>query len=65
MRERGGGNREAVIERARKVWSQGFVAEASDRFYTHEELMEARGAYYEMVLRQAESAARDDVPILS
>ena len=36
--EAGGGSREAVIERARKVWSQGFVAEAIDRFYTHQEL---------------------------
>ena len=33
--EAGGGGREAEIERARKVWSQGFVAEAIDRFYTH------------------------------
>ncbi len=31
----GGGTREAEIERARKVWSQGFVAEAIDRFCTH------------------------------
>ena len=30
--EAGGGGREAEIERARKVWSQGFVAEAIDRF---------------------------------
>ncbi|HEY4165964.1 MAG TPA: gamma-glutamyltransferase, partial [Reyranella sp.] len=37
--EAGGGSREAVLERARKIWSQGFVAEAIDRFYTHEELM--------------------------
>ena len=31
--EAGGGGREAELERARKVWSQGFVAEAIDRFY--------------------------------
>ena len=41
--ESGGGGREAEIERARKSWSQGFVAEAIDRFYTHEEIMDVSG----------------------
>ena len=30
--ESAGGDREAQIERARKAWSQGFVAEAIDKF---------------------------------
>ena len=49
--EAGGGNREAVIERARKVWSQGFVAEAIDRFYTHEEVMDVSGQRNRGLLR--------------
>ena len=49
--EAGGGNREAVIERARKVWSQGFVAEAIDRFYTHEEMMDVSGKRNKGLLR--------------
>ena len=49
--EAGGGGREAEIERARKVWSQGFVAEAIDRFYTHEELMDVSGQRNKGLLR--------------
>ena len=49
--EAGGGNREAAIERARKVWSQGFVAEAVDRFYTHQELMDVSGRRNKGLLR--------------
>ena len=49
--EAGGGGREAEIERARKVWSQGFVAEAIDRFYTHEEIMDVSGQRNKGVLR--------------
>ena len=49
--EAGGGGREAEIERARKVWSQGFVAEAIDRFYTHQEIMDVSGQRNKGLLR--------------
>jgi gamma-glutamyltranspeptidase/glutathione hydrolase len=49
--EAGGGGREAEIERARKAWSQGFVAEAIDRFYTQEEIMDVSGRRNKGVLR--------------
>jgi ABC-type multidrug transport system fused ATPase/permease subunit len=32
---------------------------------THEELMRARGVYYQMVLRQMESARQDSEPVLT
>ena len=35
-----GGNRDKQIEHARKMWSQGFVAEAIDRFCRTQELMD-------------------------
>ena len=38
-----GGDREAQIERARKTWSQGFVAEAIDRFCRTQKLMDTSG----------------------
>ncbi len=41
--EAGGGNREAVIERARKIWSQGFIAEAIDEFCRTREVMDVSG----------------------
>ncbi|WP_375459227.1 gamma-glutamyltransferase family protein [uncultured Enterovirga sp.] len=41
--EAGGGGREAEIERARLCWSQGFVAEAIDRFSRTEEVMDTSG----------------------
>ena len=41
--EAGGGGREAEIERARKAWSQGFVAEAIDRFCRTQEVMDVSG----------------------
>ncbi len=41
--EAGGGGREAEIERARRVWSQGFVAEAIDRFCRTQEVMDVSG----------------------
>ena len=41
--ESGGGGREAEIERARKAWSQGFVAEAIDRFCRTEEVLDTSG----------------------
>ncbi len=54
--EAGGGGREAEIERARKSWSQGFVAEAIDRFYTHQEIMDVSGQRNKGVLRGQDMA---------
>lgn len=39
----GGGTREQRIERARTLWSQGFVAEAVDRFCRTQEVMDVSG----------------------
>ncbi len=39
----GPGSRENEIERARRVWSQGFVAEAIDRFCRTREIMDTSG----------------------
>jgi gamma-glutamyltranspeptidase/glutathione hydrolase len=41
--EGAGGDRVAQIERARKTWSQGFVAEAIDRFCRTQEVMDTSG----------------------
>src|SRR5262249_27180606 len=41
--ESGGGGREAEIERARRTWSQGFIAEAIDRFCRNTEVMDVSG----------------------
>src|SRR4051795_12327947 len=38
-----GGDRVAQIERARKTWSQGFVADAIDRFCRTQEVMDSSG----------------------
>ena len=44
LREAAGpGSREQEIERARNVWSQGFVAEAIDRFCRSQEIMDTSG----------------------
>jgi gamma-glutamyltranspeptidase / glutathione hydrolase len=43
LAESAGGGREAEIERARLVWSQGFVAEAIDRFCRTQEVMDVTG----------------------
>ena len=48
--ESAGGDRVAQIERARKIWSQGFVAEAIDRFCRSEEVMDTSGAPHRGVL---------------
>ena len=45
-----GGDREAEIERARKAWSQGFVAEAIDRFCRMQEVMDTSGRRHRGVL---------------
>ena len=41
--ERAGGDRVAQIEAARKSWSQGFVAEAIDRFCRTQDVMDSSG----------------------
>jgi gamma-glutamyltranspeptidase / glutathione hydrolase len=48
--ESAGGDRIAQIERARKAWSQGFVAEAIDRFCRTQEIMDTSGARHRGVL---------------
>jgi gamma-glutamyltranspeptidase/glutathione hydrolase len=51
LREAAGpGSREQEIERARKVWSQGFVAEAIDRFCRTQEIMDTSGRRHRGVL---------------
>ncbi len=52
-----GGDREAQIEKARLVWSQGFVAEAIDRFCRTQELMDSSGRRNKGVLTGADMAA--------
>jgi gamma-glutamyltranspeptidase/glutathione hydrolase len=46
----GAGGREQEIECARKVWSQGFVAEAIDRFCRTQEIMDTSGQRHRGVL---------------
>ena len=41
--ESAGGDRVAQIERARKSWSHGFVAEAIDRFCRTQDIMDTSG----------------------
>ena len=48
--ESAGGDRVAQIEKARKIWSQGFVAEAIDRFCRTQEVMDTSGAPHRGVL---------------
>jgi gamma-glutamyltranspeptidase/glutathione hydrolase len=51
LREAAGpGSREQEIERARKVWSQGFVAEAIDRFCRTQEILDTSGERHRGVL---------------
>ena len=52
----GGGTREAEIDRARKVWSQGFVAEAIDKFCRTQEVMDTSGRRHRGVLTGADMA---------
>ena len=55
--ESGAGGRDAEIERARKAWSQGFVAEAVDKFCRTEEVMDVSGSPHRGVL-SADDMAR-------
>jgi gamma-glutamyltranspeptidase/glutathione hydrolase len=45
-----GGDRKVQIERARKIWSQGFVAEAIDRFCRTQAVMDTSGTPHRGVL---------------
>jgi gamma-glutamyltranspeptidase/glutathione hydrolase len=58
LREAGAGNgsREAQIERARKIWSEGFVAEAIDGFCRTQEVMDVSGEPHRGVLTGADMA---------
>ncbi len=55
--EAGGGSREAEIDRARKAWSQGFVAEAVDQFCRTNEVMDVSGRRHKGVLTGADMAS--------
>ncbi len=55
--ESGGGGRDAEIERARKAWSQGFVAEAIDEFCRTQDVMDVSGSPHRGVL-SADDMAR-------
>ena len=48
--EGAGGDRVAQIERARRTWSQGFVADAIDRFCRTQEVMDVSGRPHKGVL---------------
>jgi gamma-glutamyltranspeptidase/glutathione hydrolase len=52
-----GSDRVAQIERARRAWSQGFVAEAIDRFCRTREVMDVSGERHRGVLTGADMAA--------
>ena len=64
--ESAGGDRVAQIEKARKVWSQGFVAEAIDRFCRTQEVMDVSGRRNRGVLTGDDMArwqARVEAPL--
>jgi gamma-glutamyltranspeptidase/glutathione hydrolase len=50
LAEAGGGSREGEIERARKIWYEGFVAAAIDRFCRNEEVLDASGGRHRGLL---------------
>jgi gamma-glutamyltranspeptidase / glutathione hydrolase len=54
--EAGGGGREKEIERARRAWSHGFVAEAIDAFCRTSEVMDVSGRRHTGVLRGQDMA---------
>lgn len=63
--EAAGGDRERQIERARKVWAEGFVAEEIDRFCRGEEVMDVSGRPHRGVLTGQDMAgwrARKEPP---
>jgi hypothetical protein len=64
--EAAGGGRVRQIERARKVWAEGFVAEAVDRFCRREQVMDSSGRRHRGVLTGADMAgwrARTEKPV--
>ena len=54
--ESAGGDRVAQIERARKIWSQGFVAEAIDKFCRTQKIMDVSGERHSGFLTGADMA---------
>jgi gamma-glutamyltranspeptidase / glutathione hydrolase len=54
--ESAGSDRVAQIERARRAWSQGFVAEAIDRFCRTQDVMDVSGERHRGVLTGADMA---------
>ena len=54
--EGAGADRVRQIERARKVWSQGFVAEAIDNYFRTQEVMDVTGERHRGVLTGADIA---------
>ena len=54
--ESAGGDRVAQIERARKIWSQGFVAEAIDKFCRTQKIMDVSGERHSGLLTGADMA---------
>src|SRR5262245_41694364 len=54
--EAGGGGRELEIERARRAWSQGFVAESIDAFCRNNEVMDVSGRPHKGVLTAQDMA---------
>ena len=64
--ESAGGDRVAQIEKARKVWSQGFVAEAIDKFCRTQKVMDTSGTPHSGVLTGQDMAkwqARVEAPL--
>ncbi len=57
VREAAGGSREQEIERARRIWSQGFVAEAIDAFCRGEPVMDVTGTPHRGLLTGADMAS--------
>ncbi len=55
--EAGGGNRERQIERARKVWREGFIAEAIDKFCREAEQLDSSGQRHGGLLTGQDIAA--------
>ncbi|MBM3555722.1 MAG: gamma-glutamyltransferase family protein [Alphaproteobacteria bacterium] len=53
----GGGNREAVVDGARRAWREGFIAEAIDAFCRDNEILDASGRRHRGVLTGADMAA--------
>jgi gamma-glutamyltranspeptidase/glutathione hydrolase len=62
VEESAGGDREAEIERARRVWSQGFVADAVDRFCRTQQAMDTSGRRHRGLLT-GEDMARWRAPV--